>query len=445
MLTILGGGPSGVSLAVMLCEVENIILIERENTLGGIWRTEWKNNLFTEHSPHVISKEYHLFFKMCKKINVTPKLSLYKKTYELDMITSPYFIFGLPFLDKLKFIYSILKSRFKSYENTSILDYSKQLSSKGQKILYIVSVLLATTPDKFLVQDLFDLMLSLSLKTFVLSNAEEIFNKAEKYLISKNVKIRKDYEVTSLFYQNSQFLINNDIISPKCIISVCPQAFLKILQNSSPILQNNWMPYSKLQTLIKQSTYVSIGFQLHWNSHIPLAVDYCKYCAGEWNIIIIPSSKHLDTFTKHSSIKTVWSCTIIDQDNYSSFLKKKVYQCSFNEIKNEVIRQLNVPNPTFFTFSNDIKKVNQQYVSKDSGFMSHKYGIVPSSGKLENIHLVGPITEKGVIIMESGIQSAANFVSNHYPGNEFKTQNYNFIILLTIICIISYYFLIKRN
>ena len=54
---IVGGGPSGLSLAYVLA-INNykVTLIERDDKLGGSWKSDWEDGLyFSENSPRVLS------------------------------------------------------------------------------------------------------------------------------------------------------------------------------------------------------------------------------------------------------------------------------------------------------------------------------------------------------------------------------------------------------
>lgn len=49
-LVIIGGGPSGLSLAQKCCKSKKILIIDKENDIGGCHRVRRiLNNLFTEH------------------------------------------------------------------------------------------------------------------------------------------------------------------------------------------------------------------------------------------------------------------------------------------------------------------------------------------------------------------------------------------------------------
>jgi hypothetical protein len=190
------------------------------------------------------------------------------------------------------------------------------------------------------------------------------------------------------------------------------------LKDSDDEVKNNWLPYKDLKEWAYGSYYASIGFQLHFLEKVKYSDTWCSSCAGEWNIIVLPMSNYLKEYSKDLRIKTVWSCTIVDQNKYSSHLKKKVSDCTLAEIKTECIRQLNVPKPDVFTFYNGLYKEDGVYMSKDTGFARQKFGVLPQDGKLKDLHIVSTVNQVGIINMESALKSSYEFVKKHYQGHE---------------------------
>ena len=182
---------------------------------------------------------------------------------------------------------------------------------------------------------------------------------------------------------------------------------------------------------------------MHFKEVVEYKDEWCWSCIGDWNIIILPMSKYLKTFSKDPSVKTVWSCTIIDQSNFSSRLKKKVHECTLVEIEEEIKHQLNIPINTRVTFYDGLKKNGDKYESKDTGFVRQRYGVLPYTGKMSNIHIVSTVNQKGIITMEKAIESAYEFVKIKYPGYHRILENksvplYVQIILVVIVILIIY-------
>lgn len=445
-ITIVGGGPSGIALAMMLHKIgKSILLIEKERTLGGCWRVEWQDSkYYTEHSPHIITSKYHKFFAMCKVLGVE---NTFEKTYKyhnalLSVHLSKNVVGNMEFNDVIKLISGLIMSRF--IENTqTVKDFSDHLSEKAKKALYMIAVTAASTPDRVMMQDLFDEMQNSPPNIQQLKNPELWIQKAEAYFNEiPNVDLVLNANIHSI-KQNvgedaTTFILNDSIETHKCILALPPIAICNILKNSEQQIQDNWLPYEEFKKWAYGSYYASIGFQLHFDEEVKYGDEWCWSCKGEWNIIILPMSKYLDTFSKDKTIKTVWSCTLIDQNNHSSYLKKKIHECSIDEIEQEVIRQLKIPKPKKVTFYDGLHKHNGYYMSKDTGFVRQKYGTIPYEGNLSNIHIVSTVNKKGIITMENAIQSCYDFVKQHYTGYEKILDSSNHWILtqiLTFICV----------
>ena len=442
-ITIVGGGPSGIALALMLEKTaKKILLTERENTLGGCWRVEWQNDkYYTEHSPHIMTSNYKKFMQLCKYLKVKNE---FKNTYKYkSSLRSVYFdknvIGSLEFSDIIKIVSGLIMSRF--IENNQTVDeFCDHISDVGKKTMYILSVAAASTPDKVMMQDMFDIMteyppdiIQMSEPELWLNAAKQYFNKSDNIVLSLNTEIKKINSTKNGFH------INDVIHSDEVILALPPIALKNILEKSSTDIQNNWLPYQDFMKWAVESSYHSIGFQLHFDQDVEYKNEWCWSCIGDWNIIILPMSKYLKTFTKDPSVKTVWSCTIIDQNKFSSRLKKRVHQCTLVEIEEEIKHQLNIPISTRITFYNGLKKTKEQYESKDTGFVRQKHGVIPYTGKLKNIHIVSTVNKKGIINMEKAIESSYQFIKKNFNGQQhiLDNKNNNTIYILVILIFLS--------
>ena len=77
---------------------------------------------------------------------------------------------------------------------------------------------------------------------------------------------------------------------------------------------------------------------------------------NDYNLIILPTSKYANIYSKDPNIKTVWSCTIVDTNAFIKDKNKRVDDMSRNEIINNIKELLDV-NPTKVTFSDGLKKL----------------------------------------------------------------------------------------
>lgn len=467
-IIIIGGGPSGIALTTILSKTnKKILLIEREHSLGGCWRIEWKDNLYyTEHAPKVMTEEYK-YFNTLYKFFGNKENPRTKETYPKGVIKHIYFskniYYNFTLLDIFKIIKEVLKSRIIE-NNQTVYEFceSQNISEGGKKAFYIVSVTLATTPERMLIKDIFDEIGDLTGNFHEMTQPEKWIDSAINYFKTcKNVDILKSYEVkkinisrnkNNIYNSQETYIINDKLECKECILSLPPIALYDIISNSDNYIKNNWLQFHKLKKWAWNSYYSSIAFQLHFDKEVQFKDEWCWSCANDWNIVILPMSNYLEVYSKDPSIKTVWSCTIVDQNKYSNYLKKYVYECSLEEIKEECLRQLNVPSPKVFTFYNGLYRRNNRYMSKDTGFIRQKYGVLPNTGSLKNIHIVSTVNMKGTIYMDKAIKSAYRFCKKKYGYetslvfSELEKELYNKKIIsnisnfsILIIIIIIYY------
>ena len=432
---IVGGGPTGLALSTMLSQTDaTIALIEKDMQLGGCWKVDWVDDTYySEHSPRVMTTSYSKFRNLLRIYNIKfdyepvykDKLSLYKTLLS-----------KLSIMDVLKLISGLIISRFFETADT-VDDFMQHLSASGAEAMYTLSVALANVPSKVMMQDVFNEMYSYHGEFVHLKNPN--WYKVIEMNLSSRVDFRKGFEVQSINEVDGIFIVNTNKGSFKTkeiILATPPLALVEILINSDEVVKNNWGEYNYLTTVAEDGSYHSIGFQIHFDREVKFPKRWCKYCEGDWNIIVLPVSNYLDTFSKDMEIKTVWSGCIIDQSKYSKRLGKKVHECSLEEIQGEIIKQLGIPKPKVFTFTKGLKK-NGEYTSIDTGFIRSKKGILNSKGSLANLHIVGPANHKGIVTMETAIHEAYKFIKRRYPtGDLHKVLESNLVVSIKNVIVI---------
>lgn len=69
---VVGGGPTGLTLGWYLSKLgKKILIIERENSLGGCHRVKRVNGLFTEHGPRIYIDNYYTFMSLLKDMEIS--------------------------------------------------------------------------------------------------------------------------------------------------------------------------------------------------------------------------------------------------------------------------------------------------------------------------------------------------------------------------------------
>lgn len=474
---IYGGGPTGLTLAYILSKNNfNIALIEKESKLGGCWKVEWKNNkYFTEHSPRVLMENNSGLFKLFKLIGFNYKketLPTYGNLLETNNKFINFFSKNLEITDYFK----ILNGLFYINSNLTVTEWMNKLklSKKAQKALTIFSILIANSPDKLLISELF-IVNNFPVMFLQFIDNEKWINLLENKLIKQNVDIYKNYELKKLIYHSNSNKIKQSIIKytkninfynqkimtgKNHIITFPPKAMYDFLIHQPQIIRNNWneLKGNKLTKWLKESTYYSFGFQLHFkqskidNPKLDLTKKkWCWSCFNDYNLIIIPTSDFTKISSKDSKIQTVWSCTIVDTNVLIKKFNKTVNQMSRDEIINDVLKELykfTNTYPTYVTFYDGLKKekINnqEQWISKDSAFSVGKSGIVKSKGKITNLEWIGPHNKTGITVINKAIDIAIDWCKN----NKFNIYNLDqktdyfkgILIIIVFITIIIWYY-----
>lgn len=473
---IVGGGPTGMTLALLLAESgHDVTLIERENNLGGCWRVEWVDGLFTHHSPKVISSLSPNFFAVLKHIGIIVEDETVD-TYKNGMIGIIEQLYNnLNITDILKLFISFVSNFF--YRSDLTVDEwltQNNISPKGKKFIRVLSIALQNTPDKVMLKDFLSITLNINSKFLQFKDPELWINKLYNYLKSlPNVTIMTGYYLDSINTNKdensntednlnvksvSDIIIKNksseddigiNIDADNYILAIPPVALLNVLEKSNNNVKNNWKSFSWLKEWVEKSHYSSFGFQLHFDKKIKYKQNWCSSCFGDWNIIMMEESKYQTNGATHDkSILSVLSCTIVDFDAYSNHIDKTVNQSNKDEVINEAWRQIkeytniNVE-PVKTTVYDGVVKINDKWTSKDTAFGRTKLGFLNQMGKLDNLFSVGShnIRSDGVTLIEYAVSSAIELAYELEPKTKNilkikdKTNGVMIILLIAIITV----------
>lgn len=463
---IYGGGPTGLTLAYILAKNnKSVRLIEKESQLGGCWKVEWQGKYYTEHSPRVLIDDNSSFFKLLKQINFNYKketVNTYGNMIQTKYKLSKFFLKNISVLDYIKII-----SGFFSTNNLTVSEWvnKNNISKSGKKVFEIYSILISNSPDKLLIADLFNSFSNSNLLQF--TDNTKWLNLLKKELLRLNVTILVNHSLEKLIYdKNTNKIVQGIVINRKIwstngynifaaknhLITFPPKAMVDFLENQNIIIRNNWEEIKnyKLNSFLKNCTYYSFGFQLHFTETIQEnpnldfnKKDWCWSCQNEYNLIILPTSQYQKVFSKDEKIKTVWSCTIVDTNKFITKFNKTINQMTKSEIINDIIDILKVK-PYKITFYDGLHKDNNIWISKDSSFSPGKINgndnyIIKSKGHIYNLEWIGSHNSKG----HTTINKVVNNVISWSKNNNFNTfnlqnNNNNLIFKIIIFLLISY-------
>lgn len=418
---IYGGGPTGLFLSYLLGDKYKIILIEKETKLGGCWKEEWVNGkYYSEHSPRVFMNNDSFIFDIFREIGMDKEndfVDTYGNILQTNFKLGKFFINELNLFDKIKLILAL----FSDHKNLTFQEWMNKnnISKRGQDALRILCITVANVPEKILASEIFN-MTNGFVHFIQHKEPEKWINLIKKKLKDKKVTIIKG-ELFKMYPEFGFLKDSHKIYAKKHLVTLPPYNLIKTIKNSPDIIQNNWLPKHKLDKWLDNSHYRSIGFQFHFKKDIPYPKEWCWSCRNKYNIIILPISDYVKTFTKDPQIKTVWSCTIVDHTTVQDFSKEQIID--------EVKKILKV-NPDKVTFYDGLQKVNGQWLSKDTAFSLGKEGLFPRYGKLNNWITVGPHNRKGITVINKTAEIAKEFLKeNNIPLlQELSKDNISMLI-----------------
>lgn len=462
---IVGGGPTGITLATMLANTKHkTLLLESEHSLGGNWKIDWDQNTnqyMTEHSPKVLFLSNHYFFQLLQKIGATSHNNthnIYGKFGNLNIVKS--FLKHMSFMDTLKLTsvtlsYFLNPNGFKYYQSIKEWAHENHISEKGIGFLKVMAIISSNTYDKvcmgafieFAVIDpgiFFDLV--------YLNRPNDWIKQAYRYIFSHdNMNIILRTKITSI--DDVQGIVRdesgNTYMGKNIILATPLQVCYEIIQRSSIDLKSNWFKsMNSFKRFVDKSTYIGLGFQLHFTEKVTIPSEWCWSCFNDWTVIILEKSIEQDMLSRDPKVKCVWSCVVVDLDTKSKRINKTANECdTMDEIIEESIDQINkqrqipIPKPYKTTYHHNIVRKNNKWDTINSSY-ANAVGRVPYQGKkVKNVFMVGPHNLGSLTTIEHAIKSAVIFGNNKRLNHIFKVRSYTllFVFLSIIMAYISVY------
>jgi hypothetical protein len=474
---IVGAGPSGLTLAYYLAKYnKKILLIEKEDTIGGDHRVIRHNKLFSEHSPRVYSSNYVNFINLLKDMN----LNFYDLFVEYNygaILPIKKVINLMQYNEYIGFIKEffqyLINPNFS--KNISVKEFCDKYYFSNEVINLLDGICRLTDGAEIERYTLFQFFELLNQNIFYkfyqpkypndvslfkywqenLKNVEILLNAHALYLNGLNGRIK-----------NIVINRNNKIETYEAnniILAITPQSLSNIISKSNIDIQflfNNKIynkeALSQWANKTKYIDYISITF--HWNQPLKLKKIWGGITPTDWGIAFVVQSDYTN-FENPNSV-TVISSIITKPDEKSKFLNRTVHECSKQEITKETFRQLKIIYPDIPDYTNSIMASNMYHKNnkwrqRDQAFVYTKEGYGPmNSTNYTNLYSLGCHSGHSYYnftSMEAAVSNAIYLLNKIEPDsiNEIKIQKIytlkDLLCIIAIIFIIIVVYTIKNN
>ena len=482
-LIIIGGGPSGLSLAHCCSNIDGIkiLIVEKEKDIGGCHRVRRVNRnneeIFTEHGPRIYSRAYIMFRKLLREMNV-----------DFDDLFEPY-KFNITEIGQetiwSKLNWTELGMLSKEFIYLMInIDHGKDITMKKY---------METNGFTFQAKDMIDRLCRLTdggdsskytLNEFLqLANIQAFYRLYQpkvpsdrgflkiwrKYLESRGVTIltstKVDSFVTNTITNNylkktlvSGIIANGKMIyGDKIICAIPPKMLVNLLEKSEESVKSSFGNINELKKYAEETAYIEyISVTFHWKEKIKFPKVY-GFPRSNWGVLFILLSDYMNFDEKQS--QTVMSVAVSISDRKGIKINKTANECNENELFSEIIEQLKEVFPEFP--EPDLKMISPGNYKNSGNWESLDTAFIASAGfdymnfkssKFDNLYTVGTHTgnhKYKFTSLESAISNGISLSHKLYPELERKYYLERSITIrdtiISLILLILIYILIKKN
>jgi hypothetical protein len=435
---IVGGGPTGMTIAWILSnQKKKVLLIEKDEVLGGCHKVLRVNGYFTEHGPRVYSNSFLMFIEILSDMNIafTDLFIPYNfKHVNIDNKT----ILSLNFNEIMALLSAFIKLIVnKDYGKTvSIKDFMIENNFSESSYDYIERLCLltdgATIEDYTLFQflQLVNQQFFYSLFQPKLPNDKGLIKLWTNKLLENNVKILLNSQVIKIDVENNNvsklIIIENgiqkEIIGNKYVLSIPPKPFYDLI-SSNPKTENNFGNNKEIQQWkVKNSYFDYITLTFHYKNEVTLP-KLNGFPRTPWGIGFVILSNFMNFKTDEPSKTVISICiTMLNVPNEQG---KTANQSSHEEIIKYVKEQLSFfPNPDLVIISPTIKRSGNVWINEDTAYVvTTEQRFIKPKGNISNLYYVGihnGNSSYNFTAIESAVQNAIHYCIEEIP--ELKYQ-----------------------
>lgn len=443
---------------------KKVILIEKDEVLGGCHKVLRVNGYFTEHGPRVYSNSFLMFIEILSDMNIafTDLFIPYNfKHTNIDNKT----ILSLNFNEIMALLSAFLKLIVnKEHGKTvSIKDFMIENNFSESSYDYIERLCLltdgATIEDYTLFQflQLVNQQLFYSLFQPKLPNDKGLIKIWTNKLLENNVKILVNSQVIKIDVENNNvsklIIIENgvqkEIIANKYVLSVPPKPFYDLI-SSNPKTENNFGNNKEIQKWKSKNSYFDyITLTFHYKNEVTLP-KLNGFPRTPWGIGFVILSNFMNFKTDEPSKTVISICiTMLNVPNEQG---KTANQSSYEEIIKYVKEQLSFfPNPDLVIISPTIKKSGDVWINEDTAYVvTTKQHFIQPKGKISNLYYVGihnGNSSYNFTAIESAVQNAIHYCIEEMPELKYRYISKNlmevrYLVIDAIIIILCIFIII---
>ncbi len=432
---IVGAGPTGLTLALYLAKLnKKIIVIEKENTIGGIHRVKRENGLFTEHGPRIYLNNFVNFMQILNILGTSFQQLFTKYNYQLLSIAGKS-IQNFNIKELIILSYKLITINSINRKQT-VLEFAKEYNFSQQAINYMDRLCRLSdgaSSKRYTIYQFIQLINQNSLNSVYipkLPNDISLFAIWKQKLQKLGVKFLLNTKLIDMNYKG-RIIIDASFKSKdkqfklaanNYILAIPPRPLIRFLEKSN--IKHAYGDHQSIKNWAYKSrylTYITVAF--HWNQKINLPKIW-GFPSNQWGIIYIVYTDYMKF--KHKDSKTVIIASI-SKHVKSSYINKTPNQCNQLELKNEVLRQLkdsfpNLPKPTHSILNQNTYK-NNKWISNDSAFMLTKHGYLDPFEKYTNLFSCGThngYSDYAFTSIESAVTNALQLIHTIEPISKSK-------------------------
>jgi hypothetical protein len=469
---IVGGGPTGMTIAWILSnQKKKVLLIEKDEVLGGCHKVLRVNGYFTEHGPRIYSNSFLMFIELLADMDLafTDLFIPYKsKPTDIDNKTiqiNNKINLNLTFNEIMALLLAFLKLIVnKDYGRTvSMKDFMKKNNFSENSYDFIERLCLLSDGATIDNYTLFQFLQYINKQFFYslyqpkIPNDRGLIKIWTEKLLENNVKILLNSKVIKIDVENnnvSRLIINEngiekEIIANKYVLTIPPKPFYNLI-SSNPKTENIFGNNKKIQKWkVKNSYFDYITLTFHYKNEVKLP-KLNGFPRTPWGIGFVILSNFMDFKTDEPSKTVISIC--ISMLNVPNEEGKTVNQCSKEEIIKYVKEQLSFfPNPDLIIISPTIKRINDVWINEDTAYViTTEQRFIKPKGKLSNLYYVGIHNGNSsyyVTTIESAVQNAIHYCIEEIPELKYRyvfkdLMEIRNLVIDTIIIIICIFLII---